>query len=201
MKMKQGFSLIEVLIVVAIAASLVVVASNFSGNVSGLNSLISQQLQSKSDTNATIQIITSEIQSAEFSQTGAYPIDYATTSSFAFYSDINKDGKSEHVRYFLVSSTIYKGVIEPTGTPATYPTSTEIVTDAVDNVTVGTSTPLFTYYDENYTGTQAAMSVPVIVANIRLVSMSFFSAAGSAQQSQPPQYFSALIDIRNLKSN
>jgi len=100
MRTRKGFSLIEVLIVVAIAASLVVVASNFGGNVNGLNTLISQQLQSKSDTSAELQIVTSEIRSASPSQNGSYSIDYATTSSFAFYSDINKDGRTEHVRYF-----------------------------------------------------------------------------------------------------
>ena len=101
MKQEKGFSLVEVLIVVAIAASLVIIASNFSGNVSGLNTLISQQLQSKSDTSATLQIITSEIRSASASQNGAYPIDSASTSSFAFYSDINKDGKPSTSDIFL----------------------------------------------------------------------------------------------------
>jgi prepilin-type N-terminal cleavage/methylation domain-containing protein len=201
MKRQNGFSLVEVLIVVAIAASLVIVATNFSGNVSGLNTLISQQLQSKSDTSATLQIVTSEIRSASPSQNGAYPIDSASTSSFAFYSDINKDGKTEHLRYFLASSTIYKGVISPTGTPATYPTSSEIVTDIIDQVIVPTSTPLFRYFNANYTGTQAALSVPVNISNIRLIGLSFFTAAANSQQSQAPQYFSELIDIRNLRSN
>jgi prepilin-type N-terminal cleavage/methylation domain-containing protein len=201
MDQRNGFSLVEVLIVVAIAASLVLVASNFSCYVRGLNTLISQQLQSKSDTSAILQIVTSEIRSAGPSQNGAYPIDSATTSSFAFYSDINKNGVVEHVRYFLASSSIYKGVIEPTGTPATYPTSTEVVTNIIGNVMVPSSTPLFSYYDSNYTGTQPPMTNPLVVSNIRLVEMSFYTTAATSPQSQPPQYFSTIIDIRNLTSN
>jgi prepilin-type N-terminal cleavage/methylation domain-containing protein len=201
MNRNRGFSLVEVLIVVAIAASLVIVASNFSGNVSGLNTLISQQLQSKSDTSQDLQIITTEIRSASPSQNGAYPIDSASTSSFAFYGGISKDGRTEHVRYFLASSTIYKGVIYPTGTPATYPTSSEIITDIIDQVIVPSSTPLFTYYGSSYTGTQTPLTIPVNVANIRLVDMSFYTTAANSQQSQVPQYFSTLIDIRNLNSN
>lgn len=196
----EGFSLIEVIIVVAIAISLVMVVSNLSGNVSGLNSLISQQLQSKSDTNQTLQIMTTEIRSASPSQNGAYPIDTASTSSFAFYSDINKDGSTEHVRYFLSSSTIYKGVIAATGTPATYPTSTEIVTDIIDNVIIASTTPLFSYYDANYTGTQPAMTVPISISDIRLIKISF-SADVNPTQTPKPEYFSAMVDIRNLRSN
>ena len=197
---KNGFSLVEVVIVVAIAISLVIIVSNLSGNISSLNGLISQQLQSKSDTTQTLQIITTEIRSASPSQAGAYPIDAATTSSFAFYSDINKDGSTEHIRYFLASSTIYKGVISATGTPATYPTSTEIVTDIIDNVIISTSTPLFRYYDESATTTQNPLSSPVTVSNIRLVEISFLSDI-NPQQTPKPESFSTLIDIRNLRSN
>lgn len=200
MDQNRGFSLIEVLIVVAIATSLVLIVSNLSGNVSGLNTLINQQLQSKSDTAQTLQIMTSEIRSAEPSANGAYPIDSAATGSFAFYSDLQKNGIIDHVRYFLSSSTIYKGVIAPTGTPATYPTSSEVVTDIIDNVAVTSSTPLFTYYGPDYTGTQAPLTMPVAIADVRLVDIAF-TAATNAANSSTPQYFSSLIDIRNLRSN
>ncbi len=197
----KGFSLIEVLIVVAIATSVVLVVGNLSNNVSLLNTLVSQQLQSTSDIAQTLQIMTTEIRSASTAQNGAYAIDSASTSSFVFYSDIDKNGTIEHVRYFLSSSTIYKGVIVPTGTPATYPTSSEVITDVIDNVvTPSTSTPLFSYYDTNYTGTPPALSPPVVVSSIRLVGISF-SADVQPKQAPAPQSFSDLIDIRNLRSN
>ena len=200
MKPNRGFSLIEILIVVAIATSLVLIVSNLSGNISGLNTLINQQLQSKSDTTQTLQLITSEIRSAEPSANGAYPIDSAATGSFAFYSDLQKNGVIDHVRSFLASSTIYKGVIAPTGTPAAYPTSSEVLTDIIDNVVLASSTPLFTYYGPNYTGTQAPLAMPITVSDIRLVGIAF-TAATNATNSSTPQYFSSLIDIRNLRSN
>jgi len=68
-------------------------------------------------------------------------------------------------------------------------------------VTLASSTPLFSYYDANYTGTSAAMSFPVNVANIRIVGMNFYTSAANSQQSETPQFFSAFIDIRNLRSN
>jgi prepilin-type N-terminal cleavage/methylation domain-containing protein len=197
---QKGFSLIEILIVVAIGASVVMVVSGLTGNVNLLNGLVSQQLQSKSDIEQTLQIITTEIRSAEPSANGAYAIDTAATSSFSFYSDINKNGSPDHVRYFLSSSTIYKGVIAPVGNPASYPTSSEVITDLVDHVSVTSSTPLFQYYDASYTGTQSPMSTPTIIANIRLVQISF-SADIQPQTAPGPEYFSVMVDIRNLRSN
>ncbi len=197
---RQGFSLIEILVVVAIGASIVIVVSNLASNVSVLNLLVSQELQTKSDINQTLQIITTDIRSAEPSANGAYPIDSAGTSSFAFYSDISKNGLAQHVRYFLSSTTIWRGVIQPTGTPATYPTATEVLTDMIDHVIMPASSSLFSYYDSNYTGTQSALTSTADVSPIRVVGMSFLSDT-APQQSPGPQYFSTAIDIRNLRSN
>jgi len=197
---RRGFSLIEIIIVVAIATSIVVVVSNFSGNISLLNNLVSQQLQSKSNIDQTLQIITSDIRSAGPSANGAYAINSATTSSLIFYADNNKSGTIKRMRYFLASSSIYRGVIEPTGTPATYSTSSETITDMIDNVIVPTSTLFFRYYDDSYTGTQAAMTSTADVSGIRLVKISFFSDI-KPKQSPGAQYFSQFIDIRNLRSN
>jgi prepilin-type N-terminal cleavage/methylation domain-containing protein len=196
----KGFSLIEILIVVAIASGIILVVSNLSGNVSVLNTLVSQELQSKSDINQTLQTMTTAIRSAEPSANGAYPINSATTSSFAFYSDIAKTGSAQYVKFFLSSSSIYRGVIAATGTPPSYPTATEVVTDMVDNVIIPSSTSLFSYYNSSYTGTQSAMTSTVDVSPIRLVEISFYSEVQPTQSSLP-QYFSTLIDIRNLRSN
>jgi prepilin-type N-terminal cleavage/methylation domain-containing protein len=198
--MRNGFSLVEILIVVAISVSVIFVVGNFNGSINLLNGLVSQELQSKSDITQTLQILTTEVRSAGIAQNGAFAIAGVNTSSFIFYSSINKNWITERVRYFYSSSTIYKGVIEPTGTPAMYPSSSETVTDVIDNVVLPTSTPLFQYYDASYVGSQAALAYPIDTATIRLVAVSF-GAIVKPQQSPGPQNFSILVDIRNLRSN
>lgn len=198
----NGFSLAEVLIVVAIAAALVVVVGGIGSNVASLNGLVGDSLQSKSDIAQTLQIMTSEIRAAEPSAAGAYPIVAAATSSLSFYTDVNDTGKADYVSYYLASGTIYRVVIAPTGTPPTYPTSTAITYDMIDNVSLATSTPLFSYYDTSYTGSGASMSSPIAVGSIRLVSVAFISQTNQNPASPPtPQYFSNLIDMRNLDTN
>jgi len=197
---RRGFSIVEVLVVVAIASIVVLVVGNFSANVGGLDNLLSQDLQSKSDINQILDTAAQEIRSAAPSAAGAYAIDSAGTSSFSFYSDINQLGVTDRVRYFLASSSFEKGVIVPTGTPAVYATSSEVVTDLIDNVVVGTSTSLFSYYDNSYTGTQAPLAQPVSIASIRLVQISFLTV-GNASRTSAPQSFSILAALRNLKSN
>lgn len=197
---RGGFSLIEVLIVVIIAASIVLVVSNLSGNVSSLNGLISRELQSKSNTDQILQLVTTDIRSASVSANGAYPIVSAASSSFVFYSDGGNGGIVKRVRYYLASSTIFRGITQPTGTPAIYDASNEMLTNIIDGVSVSTSTPLFRYYDSAYTGTQAALSSTLDVTPIRVVGVAFLAAVQSGQTSTL-QAFTRFIDIRNLRSN
>ncbi len=203
MNNRGGFSLIEVLIVVVIAAAVVVVVSNFGTNVTGLNGLITTQLKSKSNIAQTLEIVTNEIRGAEPSAAGAYPISAAASSSFTFYTSIHQDGVIDQITYYLASSTIWRSLIAPTGTPATYPTSSQVVNDLIDNVSlVSSSTPLFSYYPATYTGTGSPLPSPVAVASIRLVNITFSSQVNpNPDQPASPQYFSELVDIRNLNTN
>jgi type II secretory pathway pseudopilin PulG len=48
-----------------------------------------------------IETMVKEIREARSGEDGSYPIEYAGDKEFIFYSDIDGDGKTERVRYFL----------------------------------------------------------------------------------------------------
>jgi type II secretory pathway pseudopilin PulG len=195
-----GFTTIEIIVVVAMASLLVFVVSSFSGNLSVLQNLVGQKLQSRADVDQALQIMTTEMRSAGPSSLGAYAVDSAATSTFLFYSDINKDGLFEHVRYFLATSTIQKGVIEPTGNPLVYATSTEVVTTAMANVLFASSTQLLTYYGPTFTGSEPPLAFPVDATQVRVVRVNFYADINPGKAPQP-LFFSATVDLRNLRSN
>ncbi len=198
---RAAFSLIEVMVVLFIAAIFVVVVSNFSNNASDLNGLIALNLRARSDVSQTLQIINSEIRSAEPSAAGAYPIETAATGTFVFFADINHDGAPDRIQYFYASSTLWRGVIAPVGSPATYPTSSETVNDMVDNVIPVSSTPIFSYYDDSYTGSGPSLPTPVIVSAVRLVGITFDTVASSPGQPTSTIFFSTVVGIRNVNLN
>jgi len=197
---RRGFSLIEVLIASLIGVSFIYIISAFRGNLASLQDLTSQKLQSNQDIEQTVQFMTTAIRSAGPSSVGSYPIESAGTSSFVFFSDIYRNGTFERIRYFLGTSTLQEGITIPAGNPLAYNTSTEIVTTQINSVVLVSSTPFFTYYDSNYIATQTPMSYPLTIANIRLIKFTF--DADVNQSSSPiPEYFSQMVDIRNLRSN
>lgn len=102
--------------------------------------------------------------------------DYLFESGDAFdirvYADIDQDGKTERVHYYLEDRTLRRGVTEPTETqPVTYPSGDQSVTTVASDIANEDSEPVFTYYNANYPGDTVnnPLSTPVSVSDVRLV--------------------------------
>ena len=198
----RGFSIVEVVIVIAVAAGIFFVVSNLRGNVSNLENIINQKLQSRQDVDQTMQIMITEIRSAGPSSLGAYPIVSASTSSFVFYSDYDQDGVFERIRYSLGTSTVEKGIVEPVGNPLVYSSSSEVVITVVDNVIVAatTSMDLFRFYDSSYTGSENPISSPIDVSQVRVAEIIIYSDIAPGQAPKPV-FFNNKVMIRNLRDD
>ncbi|RME57874.1 hypothetical protein D6779_07660 [Candidatus Parcubacteria bacterium] len=193
-----GLTILEIIVAMGIFAIIVAVIGIFGIDVGKLGLFISDKLQSQQDLFYVFQRITTEIRSMGPSDAGAYPIVSAASSSLVFYSDVDKDGSFERVRYFLATSTLERGIIEATGTPASYPSSTEVIAPAIEQV-VQNGEDVFQYYDANYTGSEDPMAYPIDVAKVRLIRV---TVSVDVREGAPkPTRFSRLIDIRNLRSN
>src|SRR3989344_6444560 len=198
--MRRGFSLVEVVIVVAVAAGIFFVVSSLRGNVSNLENIINQKLQSRQDIDQTLQIMITDIRSAGASSQGAYPIVSASTSSFVFFSDYDQDGIFERIRYSLATSTLERGIIEPTGDPLSYTTSSKVVTTVIEDIIIAATTSLnvFEYFDSSYTGDGNSLSSTVDVAPIRAVKVTIYSDIAPGQAPKPVLFTNA-VTIRNLR--
>ncbi|MEK7601079.1 MAG: hypothetical protein AAB480_00915 [Patescibacteria group bacterium] len=107
------------------------------------------------------------IREAAYSDTGAYPIVSMATSSFTFYANTDTDTPVEKVRYYISGTTLYLGVVNPSGDPAVY-TGAEATTTLSDNIkNISQSVNLFTYYDQN----GAQISDFTQIANVRFVTL------------------------------
>ena len=106
-------------------------------------------------------------------QNGAYAFVYGDDNDVSFYSDINYDGQSELVRYYLDGNTLYKSVIEPTGTPATYPPENAVTTPLTENVK-NNGSPIFLYLNGDWPSdtTNNPMPTPANLADVRLIRIS-----------------------------
>ena len=195
---QNGFSLLELILGAAISVILVVILTQFVVIITNIQKYLDAKLPTQADVEQALQTAVVEIRSIGQSSAGAFPIEAASSTTFTFFSDIDRDGLMEHVRYTIASGTLQKGVIRPVGNPITYPSSSETVSVPVTNLLGSQSS--FAYYDTNYTGTGAPLVYPVDVTAIRSV-MVMFTADISTTTTPRSITLSTLVTIRNLKSN
>lgn len=149
----------------------------FGNDLANYNIRLNTSLLAKQEMHQALQVMLPEIRSAAQSNVGNYPIEEAASTTLVIYSDIDRDGRFERVRYFLEGSTFKKGTVAPTGDPLTYDLGSEKVQELVHNM-VGSQ--IFTYYDAKATTTASApLPSPVNVLDINMVRITLVANQGT----------------------
>lgn len=195
----KGFSIIELIISIAILSLVGIAVVSFQVNIFSFNSTISNSLTAQQEARRTFKIMTAEIRSASCSNIGSYAISEASSTAFIFYSDIDNDRIREQVRYFLDGNIFKKGILKPTGSPLVYVPANEKVEVVIYNVVNG-DVPVFQYYDANYDGTTPPLGEPVNKQMIRLVKATVIIDHDLARPPSPIT-ITTQVSIRNLKDN
>lgn len=195
----KGMTLIETIVSVAILSLIIGAVAGWQSDIFSLNRLLQTSLQSQSEAKKIIRPFANEVRSATQSSLGAYSIASTGSTEFSFYTDINGDGLSEKVRYFLEDGDFKKGTISPEGNPLQYDPANEEIIKVIHNVI---SSDIFTYYDSNYDGTEAVqpLSQPVTPSDVRLVQVSL-TIDDNPDSPPAPMVIQTQVSIRNLKDN
>lgn len=198
-------TLVETLIAIGIVFLVAQGVVMFQQNIIRNSQILQQHLLREQEVRRTLHTFTKEVRSTTQSEAGAYALEAAGTSSIVFFSDIDRDGVVERIRYFLSTSTrpdvfdvIKKGRIEPSG--SVYNPATEVVQTVVRGVRNSATTPLFAYYDATYDGTTAPLPVPINIPIVRLVKMEILIDADGAR-GEGTRSFVTQVNLRNLKDN
>ena len=166
----KGFTLLEMIIVMSILSLFVVLVSDFQTKVFVYNRIFQGGNFVSTDSLNVVKSMAVEMRSMSPSSGGAYPIESASTSSIAFFADIDDDGAKERIRYFISSGTVRRGVIKSAGNPPVYATSTETFSTLMSNVRNTATSSLFTYYNTFYDGSATtSLSLPISISAVRLV--------------------------------
>src|SRR5438045_2781316 len=144
----NGFTIIEMLVVLGILTVIGVAVSDFARNVLLLNASGQNSLVAQLEGRKVLKTMVRELRTTFPSAFGSYPIESVSTSSIVFFANINGDGQTERIKYFLdtPTKTIKKGVTTLSGSPAVYNTANEVVSTLITDIVNGTSTSLFEYF-------------------------------------------------------
>lgn len=104
-------------------------------------------------------------------ENGSHPILNVEDFDLKVFSDIDKDGTTEKVHYYLNGTDLMVGKSNPSGFPLSYPTGDDETSILVKNVVNSSTQPLFFYYN----GENEIISAPAGSINeIRMIEVNLF---------------------------
>lgn len=113
----------------------------------------------------------SELRKVRQGDNGDYPLEAGDDFDLVAYIDIDGDGVTERVHYFLESGQFKRGVREPSATqPVTYASGDGTVTVLASDIANEIGEPVFSYYNEDYPGDTVnnPLGTPIAVRDARL---------------------------------
>ncbi len=193
-------TLVEVLIAVGIAVVIGVGIFAIQADTFRFNRQFTASLNSIDRAQRLLRPMTAEIRSATISGLGAFPVAVALPYEFAFYSDLDSDGRVEYVRYYLSGTILYKEVIpQTTALPPVYDPAGSTVRPFIEGVQNELQhTPLFRYFSNEYTGGTAGeiTNASTTLELVRMIRISIMLNPGSGGT---PYSIGSDVAIRNLK--
>lgn len=202
--MLKAMTLMEVL--VAIAVMLIVVEGFTLLFVKSWDTnkfILEEGLASAAASRATNKII-GELRHVRQADNGDYPVESGSDFDLKVYLDVDKDGVTERVHYFLDQDTdeLKKGVTNPLATqPISYPATDDSVSVLTNYVVNAGTDPAFYYYNENYPGDTVnnPIATPVAVDQVRLIRVHLFVNINPVHAPDNIN-IESFADLRNLNS-
>ena len=196
---KAAFTLIEVVVTIGLFSLILV--TMFAFVVNGFKSF--RDLNARTSTLAVarqaLERTIREMREATQSDLGAYTLNLTAANELIFYANVDAQTDIERVRYHINGTDLIRGIIKPSGVPLAYEADQETNTTIARNVHNG-ATPLFSYFDENYTGSGSALTQPVVPATVRFIKITIIIDDDVNAPPNPVTVTSGAT-FRNLKDN
>lgn len=143
------------------------------------------------------------IREARQSDNGAYPVVSADDNDIVFYSDFDRDGKTERLHFYRSGANLIMGIRRPSSSfPITYATGDGETQTIVSNVVNAANNPVFAYYDSHYPedSFNNPITTPATVPNIRLIRVNLHI---NIDPNRPPDnvQIQSFAEMRNLNDH
>lgn len=170
--MLRGMSLVEMLMAIFILLIGLEGVSLLFVNSWKMNKYVIETGNASLMASRTVNRIVKDIRMARQADNGDYPIESGKMNDLQIYIDIDGDGITERVHYYLSDGSIYRGITKPNAAvPVTYPSGDQTTSLLAQYISNTNADPVFFYYNKNYPSDTInnPLATPVAVQNVRLI--------------------------------
>jgi len=197
----KGFTYTEVVISLGLVVTVIALVIGLQARLGENQAFLLKTYLATETANSTVSQIGRELRTMRQSERGDFPLATTDDQELAFYSDVDFDGVTEKVRYFLEETELKRGVIDPSGDPVEYPAENERVKTVAEYVRNG-SQPVFYYYNEDWPEDQVnnPLTTPTRLNETKLIKV-FLQI--NLEEDQPERDFilETFVQLRSLKEN
>lgn len=180
-KYQHGFTLQEMVVVIAIVSVISTGVYLIFANRRKLFNLQNYSAIAQNQALKTSLIMQREIREARAPEGMDFQaIEEANAQSIIFYADVTEepvDNRQEKVQYLLKDGQILRGIAYWNSESQSYnplPDLNHYVpgmagTNVIAQYVVNGSTPVFYYYDQDYTGSQSPMDYPINIGAVKII--------------------------------
>lgn len=203
-KRLKGLTLVEMLVAIFIlSAGMLGFSLLFSSSWKTNKFILETGVTSIRVNRASTEII-NNLRKVRQADNGDYPIESGDDFDIQVYLDIDNDGVTERVHYWLddVNDRLMRGIREPSAAqPPTYAAGDGTTSIIAEYVVNDATQPLFYYYNENYPGDTVnnPLATPTSIGDVRLVRVLIRM---NIDPIKAPNNINveSFVDLRNLES-
>ena len=199
-KKYKGMSLVEMLVAISIFSMAIAGFTLLFARSWKINSYTIEMGQSSFAASQGVNTLVSYLRKARQGDNGAYAIQSADDNELVVFSDYNKNGSTERLRFYLEDSQLKMGIANPTGgIPKTYPINDEEVRILAERIVNLENEPIFYYYNKDYPGDiiNNPVATPADVSEIKLVKI-FLKINIDPNKAPDNIEMQSFVELRNL---
>lgn len=169
-KKLKGMTIVEMMVAIAIFTLMIEGFTLLFIRTWRTNSFTLETGRASMTVSQGVNKITGYIKGTRQADNGDYPIDSIDDNELIIYSDYDKDGITERLRFYKNGQSILMGVRDPSGTmPKTYASGDQETITLVNYIVNESSEPVFLYYNKDYPGDTTNNPMEAVSSNINSV--------------------------------
>ncbi|MEN9649202.1 MAG: hypothetical protein RL094_169 [Candidatus Parcubacteria bacterium] len=198
-----GYTLVETVVTIGIFSIIMLGATTMLREIFVTSTQQTKAINGVDQARLVVFNFSNELRNSTTANNGAAALNDASSSQIILYTTFGSNSSTtvRRVRYYLSGTSLFKGIITPSGNPLTYNSASETVSTVLTDVSNGTSTPIFYYYADTYAGTTSALTQPVNITQVKFAKMNLLVKVQNIRTATTTYTIQAGGTLRSLKTN